>query len=434
MMWTSFHAVRTWGEASLTVAQDSIAPDYFGGSVNRRFILLTTVGIVSVAVAGGLSHAWASGAQGSGEQELSAYSDEQPAEVVAQAFEYAGSSGLAPLKGEVRYPASGGKLPLVVVMHGYSGTVSAVVPKMERLAQRGVFAVGVQMRGRGGSAGTPDSGGLEILDIYDAVQYVLGHFADRIDPLNVNLWGYSGGGGNAFSCAVRFPDLFNQIASFFGISDYAYWYSTSSYADRIAAQVGGTPDEVPWAYASRRALEAVGNNPLSKIHIFWDEMESACNPWMNKEYLRIAEQLGLINVVGHESKTTQPQDERYIHGNNKPGVRRAEENILLPEIFSSQHRRELSLPDSGHLEVPGFVITRHFQLWVGSGVEGTMSVDYNMRPGEWCFRLVKGELAPNTQARLVCSRVPQTVEVNGTAASIENLSALQLPCEVTVGF
>ncbi len=354
--------------------------------------------------------------------------------MLAEIFEYVGRGGLSSLTGELRYPAGADNLPVVVVMHGYSGSAATIVPEMEWLASQGVFAVGVDMRGRGGSPGHKDSGGLEILDIYDAVQYVLEVYGEQVDALNVNLWGYSGGGGNAFSCAVRFPECFNQIASFFGISDYGYWYRTSRYADRIAAQVGGTPGEVPWAYASRRALSAVGNNPLSKVHLFWDETESTCKPWMNEEYLRIAEELELANVVGHESKATQPQDERYIHGYRKPGNRRAQETILLPEILSPEHRGELHLPDEGHLEVPGYVITRRFELWVGSGLDGAMSVDYHIESDSAFFRLTPQQVAPGTKARLVCTRAVEAVEVNGEPMTEQCLNSIALPSEVIVTF
>ena len=129
--------------------------------------------------------------------------------------------GTGPLLVDVCFQPSPKKLPLIVVMHGYGGGRDPVRPDIVRLAQRGLFAIAPDMRGRGRSAGQWDSGGLDVMDIYDAVQFGLREFAGQIDASNLNVMGYSGGGGNTFSCVVRFPDLFRVAASFFGVPDYA---------------------------------------------------------------------------------------------------------------------------------------------------------------------------------------------------------------------
>ena len=91
-------------------------------------------------------------------------------------------------------------------------------------ARRGFVSILVAMRGRDGSEGTRDSGGLEIYDIYDAVEHIKAEplFAGKLDPTNLHISGYSGGGGNVMSALTKFPDYFNLGAAFFGMSDYGY--------------------------------------------------------------------------------------------------------------------------------------------------------------------------------------------------------------------
>ena len=48
------------------------------------------------------------------------------------------------------------------------------------------------------AAGQHDSGGLEIHDIFDAVESLKKRFSGRIDPDRIGIQGWSGGGGNVF--------------------------------------------------------------------------------------------------------------------------------------------------------------------------------------------------------------------------------------------
>ena len=89
----------------------------------------------------------------------------------------------------------------------------------------------------------------------------------------------------------------------------------------------------------------------------------------------------------------------------------------------------LSAEDSCY---PGYVITRRFQLWVGSGVDGDMRVYYDLQPDQWMFHLVPGEVKPGTQARLVCSQPSGSVMVDGVSVPTETFGRLPLPCEVLI--
>ena len=59
-------------------------------------------------------------------------------------------------------------------MHGYSAgsDIASIRPNAQRLRDAGFFAISVTMRGREGSQGVRDSGGVEVYDIYDAAEAV----------------------------------------------------------------------------------------------------------------------------------------------------------------------------------------------------------------------------------------------------------------------
>lgn len=294
--------------------------------------------------------------------------------------------GTTPLLVDVCFKPSRKKLPLIVVMHGYSGSRDAVRPDIIRLAKKGLFAIAPDMRGRGGSAGRWDSGGLDVMDIYDAVQFCLRRFPGRIDASNLNVIGYSGGGGNAFACFVRFPDLFRVAASFFGIPDYAEFYRLKGRPDcnRVMVEtLGGTPRQLPAACAARNATLAAGNNGQTRLHIFWDEAETACPGSMDEDFLRASRAAGHGNVSTHRSRKSDRV--RWHHGytTDFPELIEAEK-IFVPKILK-RRVPEPELPASGSLVVPGYVVTRHFELWVQpigrptrAGPSGVATVQYRL--------------------------------------------------------
>jgi alpha/beta superfamily hydrolase len=85
------------------------------------------------------------------------------------------NDGPLDLLAELNYNDAQSNAPIMVVMHGYSpatGTFTQVRNNAQRLRDDGFFAISVAMRARDGSDGVRDSGGLEVHDIYDAVQAV----------------------------------------------------------------------------------------------------------------------------------------------------------------------------------------------------------------------------------------------------------------------
>ena len=100
---------------------------------------------------------------------------------------------------EANYNDAFSNAPLMVMLHQYSGPsglFDQVRPNAQQVRDKGFFVITVAMRGREGSGGARDSGGLEIYDIYDAVEAAKAQYGGLINPDNINITGYSGGGGN----------------------------------------------------------------------------------------------------------------------------------------------------------------------------------------------------------------------------------------------
>jgi len=295
-----------------------------------------------------------------------------------ESFSYAGTvDGTTPLWADAGYLADGKPKPLVAVMHGYSGDRHAVALDVQELAAEGVFAVAPDMRG-GESAGRFDSGGVEVCDIVDALLAAAARWPDETDPTNLNVVGYSGGGGNALAAMVRFPDLFHVAVSFFGISDYGWWYRSSGRPDcneRMVAALGGTPEELPQVYAARNFTAAAGNNGRTRLHLFWDEEERACPPGMTEEFLDV------YRLAGHDRATvhlSHRADGRRWRHNYRAGNRdlSAADPLFLADIRAAPG--PLDLPPRGRLVVPGYLITRHFQVWVEDGQRGVATIEYDL--------------------------------------------------------
>ena len=300
--------------------------------------------------------------------------------------------GTKPLMFDVCFKPTRRKLPLIVVLHGYSGQKEHCRPDILRLAGKGLFAVAPDIRGRGASAGRFDSCGRDVMDVYDAVQVCCRQFARQVDATNLNVIGYSGGGGNTFACFVRFPDTFRVAASFFGIPDYAAFYRAKGRPDCnriLVAAVSGTPRQQPAAYAARNFTQAASNNAQTRFHIFWDEAETACPGFMDEDFIRA----GHRNCIPQQSRQGDKYRWRHGYTTDSPDLVKADDRFV-PEILSRRVAAP-QLPRAGTLIVPGYVVTRHFQIWVQPeaqpellGQSGVAKVEYRLGTAGPEFRVL----------------------------------------------
>lgn len=312
------------------------------------------------------------------------------------------------LVAELNYKSGYRNAPIVVVMHGYSpatGNLSNVRTNAQRLRDSGFFAISVAMRGRDGSDGVRDSGGLEIYDIYDAIEYVKSNYSQFVDPNNIHITGYSGGGGNTMSALTKFPDYFRVGAAFFGMSDYGYdsvngWYfngASSGHQAIMNADIGnptlGIPD-IADKYAARASNLASKNNPYSEIHLFVNQNEPTC-PMIND----ITYQDNAIanagfegefdNITVHIGKSGEYEDfnhnginevnelQYWPHGAPSSNVQQAAEAWYLDRLLAGQIPQPV-LNSSDELYVAGYVKTRVFSLWLGNGQNAAAQLNYNI--------------------------------------------------------
>lgn len=283
-----------------------------------------------------------------------------------------------PLLADLRFIQNCVKKPVVLIMHGYSGDRKACRLDLEELSQRGVVAITPDMRGRGGSAGVWDSGGLDVHDAVDAALAVIRQFPDEADASNINIVGYSGGGGNAFAAGCRFPDLFNTAVSFFGIPDYAGWWRDNTRPDcmEIMKQVIGTPESNPENYEARDMIPAAGNAMKTRWWCLWDSEETMCPPSCVERWMGVHTQAG-----GKPNRhVTTPADAlRWIH-NYRAGNRHLSQadHLFLPGILAGPGAGGLGLPAAGELVVPGYLVTRRFRVVVADGTRGRVRVRYRL--------------------------------------------------------
>ncbi|MBQ7933280.1 MAG: alpha/beta fold hydrolase, partial [Lachnospiraceae bacterium] len=128
------------------------------------------------------------------------------------------------------------------------------IPKFEELTAPAseYLQIQVDMRGRAFSDGKQDCNGLELMDVIDAIEYVKEHYSEYIlDKEVVYFQAGSGGGGNAFAIAGKFPDYFAHVVSTCGMSDYALWHQNDrvgEFRDELDVWIGDISN--PMAYAS----------------------------------------------------------------------------------------------------------------------------------------------------------------------------------------
>ncbi|MBB5084088.1 alpha/beta hydrolase [Nonomuraea endophytica] len=118
------------------------------------------------------------------------------------------SSG-TPCAGYLYLPAGGsGRLPCVVLCHGFSGTMDRLYGYAERFATEGIAALVFDYRSFGESGGEPRQlASIEGQhdDLRAAVAFARGH--ERVDPGQIALWGNSLGGAHVVSVAADDPAI-----------------------------------------------------------------------------------------------------------------------------------------------------------------------------------------------------------------------------------
>ena len=320
------------------------------------------------------------------------------------------ANGPLDLVAELNYDNTEANAPIVVVMHGYSGTtgkLAEVRAPAQRLRDHGFFAISVAMRQRDGSDGVRDSGGLEIHDIYDAVEAIKADpaFSGLIDPGNVHITGYSGGGGNTMSALTKFPDYFRVGAAFFGMSDYGYdlndgWYNNGagSRTSQLNIDIGNPNtggNAVLDRYLARASNLASKNNPYSEIHLFVNSNETICPVWNDTSYEANADAaesfagefnnitvhiggLGAYQDFNSNSINDANELQSWPHQGSPTSNEQDAAELWYRDRLLAGTIPQPALNNSDELRVAGFVKTSKFDLWLGDGQNAAADLTYSL--------------------------------------------------------
>lgn len=239
---------------------------------------------------------------------------------------------------------------------------------LKSLKSKGVIQTNVTLSN---SQGMPDDGYEEILDIYEAIECVKLKYANYIDNESIHIMGMSGGGGNVYSAVTKIPYLFSTAASFFGISDYSYWYdhantsSRENFREMMRKHIGGTPNELPIKYKIRNSVLGAKNNNFTKFYLFWDEYEVQCPGHMNLAYYKQALIHGMDNIVLKESRIIDQA--RALHVFPFPSQLKECVNIYLNAI-DNHTICEKKYEETNEYVILGFLLTDKFYINFGEDV------------------------------------------------------------------
>ena len=256
--------------------------------------------------------------------------------------------------------------------HGWHMSIPEFVEYAE--PQSEYLQIQVDMRGRAFSDGTPDCSGLELFDIIDAIEYVKEHYREYIiDPEIVFFQAGSGGGGNAFAIAGKFPDYFSHIVTMTAMSDYALWYrndAVGEFRDELDVWIGDISNQM--AYDSRSGITFVENlcAPMALIH---GDGDIRVPEYHTAIYIDRAKTFGK-----HEMLT-------YL---KLPGIGGADHftNITqegmaaVREFCDSERKKHMSpvrIPRRGSMVIGGYLVTKDFSVMLNSKNK-VARIDYDL--------------------------------------------------------
>lgn len=266
---------------------------------------------------------------------------------------------------------------LLVQLHGWHMSMPKPQERYLPVPDQRHLIIQVDMRGRAYSEGAADCNGLELIDIYDAVQFIREQYAEHLlDPEVVYLEGGSGGGGNVLAAVNKFPDLFAAATALYGIADYAQWYACDrigEFRDDMDVWIGVAPWESLEPYEARSGAFLVPNQltPLLIAHGTFDARVPVSHSRM---YLKAAEQAGKDNLLtyvewpgvggeGHTDRLTEVSLRQFDHDK---------------AAHESAHTVPIHIPDRGTFLVGGYVYTKRFKIRLET-VDRTACLDYDLQ-------------------------------------------------------
>lgn len=258
-------------------------------------------------------------------------------------------------------------LPVIIVGHGYEQTAEDIGDdNLRRFARYGYLVLAPELRGSagsGGNSGSIDAAGREVYDVYDGYVYALSQFVNA-HPDRVSVVGFSGGGGTGLNLVTRFPDLFQVMVDYFGISDYGSdttygWYQQAAARQAsLQTAIGGTPAAKPDEYAARYAKRDIASNFTGYLFMFHDDQDASVDVSHSQRVRDEYVSAGRTDYTYIQTTTgSNPRaDHEYPSGSNTLEGFEAYWK-LKPKTQAVQ-----TVPTSGTLEINGRLKTKRFHI------------------------------------------------------------------------
>lgn len=297
------------------------------------------------------------------------------ADVTTDQVVYSSSTdpAITTLKATVVYPTSGTNLPVKLVIHGYHETAADVDnganANFTRWARLGYLVVGVEMRGSNGSSGSFDDGGREVMDCYDALQYAITTYSAIISLNRYSVLGFSHGGAITYLLACRYPDLFQDVTVFFGISDHGVdatfgWYQQEPGRQAtLSTAIGGTPAAVPDNYGARYSKSAIATNYMGFISIFHDDQDTSVDVSHSRRV--VDEYDSALRTDYYYNESTTSSLDRWLH--QYPSASNDIHDAEPLWKTNAKTKPVNTVPASGTLKILGLINTKSFIVNMNDG-------------------------------------------------------------------
>lgn len=266
--------------------------------------------------------------------------------------------------------AAGTKLPVLVLMHGYSQNRTYITQAFKRrAADHGFLVVAPNMRGRGGDPGSADDC-RDRMDIWDAITKAEATYPTVADVARKFVMGYSGGGGDTIALATKFPGLFVHQTAFFGWGDVgynphpdrSYWGSKDNRAE-VVARVG--PRTNLSAYRARSSIANIAqaiSQSTGQLYLFWDSEDPVGRAMRDvRDALVVG---GAPATKWLASESTIGSTARWLH-NYPDNVA----DLILAEqpLYRRQSAPAPTVQHTGVYDVAGYVVHgAGFEVWTAA--------------------------------------------------------------------
>ncbi|MDR6555354.1 alpha/beta fold hydrolase [Paenibacillus qinlingensis] len=294
-----------------------------------------------------------------------------------QDFRYHASSVTPDIKLAINVIKPLGPAPMLVKLHGWHMSMPEPQKRVTPADNMDHYlVVQVDMRGRAFSEGEADCNGYELMDIYDAIQFVRKEYAHYLsDPELIYLEGGSGGGGNVLAMLGKFPDTFAAASSFYPMSDYAKWYvqdEVGEFRDEMDVWIGCPPEVDSERYEARSGIHLVNNlhTPLYLAHGDGDIRVPVDHA---RAYVRQAQAYGKSQLIQYEELPG-------VGGRGHQDGITAEQLAGIQEASDANRRNHavpVTIPQQGTLQIGGYLYTKPFQIVLDS-MDHVAQVEYSL--------------------------------------------------------